>query len=370
VQPLRIAFVTARADAVGGASVHVRDMARWLRDQGHEAHVLTGGAGPYLDLLDAAEIPTVALSALGRALHPGRDALAAVQLLAALRRLRPDVLSLHSSKAGALGRAVAPLLRLGVLYTPHGWAFATGVPERDARRYRRIERLLARLPGTIVNVCEAERDLALSAGVGRAERHVVIHNGMPERPELPLAEPQRAPPHVVMVARFEPQKDHGTLLRAAAQLTAVPWTLTLVGDGPLRAGVESLARSLGIAERVRFAGALTDVAPLLARAQAFALTTRWEGFPRSILEAMRAGLPVLASTVGGVHEAVQDGETGLVVAPGDVDATATALARLLRDPALRGRLGAAGRARYLASFTFDRMAAATLPLYERLARRR
>ena len=367
--PLRIAFVTARADAVGGASVHVRDMARWLRTQGHEAHALTGAAGPYLDLLRDAEIPTVALSALGRELHPLHDTRAAAQLYAALRRLRPDVLSLHSSKAGALGRVVAPLLGLRPLYTPHGWAFTTGVPEREARRYRRIERLLARLPGPIVNVCDYERELALAAGVGRPDDHLVIHNGMPDRPELPLADPARSPPHVVMVARFEAQKDHATLLRALALLPeTVPWRLSLVGDGPLRGAAVALAGTLAIDDRVRFPGALKDVAATLAEAQLLVLATRWEGFPRSVLEAMRAGLPVVASRVGGVHEAIEDGVHGLLVPPGDVDALATALTRMLERPDLRAALGSAGRARFLSRFTFARMADATFEAYQRVAR--
>ena len=367
MQPLRIAFVTARADAVGGASVHVRDMARWLRAQGHEVHVITGAAGPYLDLLREAEIPTVALSALGRELHPLRDTRAAAQLHAALRRLRPDVLSLHSSKAGALGRIVAPLLGLRPLYTPHGWAFTTGVPEREARRYRRIERLLARLPGVIVDVCDFERELALAAGVGRPDDHVVIHNGMPERPELPLADPGRSPPHVVMVARFEAQKDHGTLLRALALVPdGLPWHLSLVGDGPLRSETAALATALGLGDRIRFVGALTDVAATLADAQAFVLASRWEGFPRSVLEAMRAGLPVIATRVGGVHEAIQDGAQGLLVAPGDARALAAALTQVLGRPDLRMMLGAAGRARYLDQFTFERMADATLATYQRV----
>ena len=364
-----MAFVVTRSDAVGGANVHVRDLAVWLRAQGHAALVACGGRGPFLDLLDQAAVPYRALPALGRVLRPERDAAAAWQLARALRRWRPSVLSLHTAKAGALGRLVAPALGLRPLYTPHGWAFTEGVPPREARRYRALERWLARLPGLIVNVCEHERALALAAGVGRAEQHVVVHNGMPARPELPLARPGQRPARLVMVARFEAQKDHVTLLRALARVPAEhAWQLALIGDGPGRAASEALAAELGLRPRVRFLGALPDVAAELAQAQALVLITHWEGFPRSILEGMRAGLPVLASAVGGVHEAVLDGVTGFVTAPADVAANTAALTRLLADPALRERLGAAGRARYLERFTFERMACATLPLYQRVAR--
>ena len=366
---LRVAFVVTRSDAVGGANVHVRDLAAWLRAQGHEALVACGGQGPFLDLLEHAGVPYRSLPALGRALRPERDAAAAWQLTRALRRWQPSVLSLHTAKAGALGRLVAPALGLRPLYTPHGWAFAEGVPPREAHRYRVLERWLARLPGVIVNVCERERALALAAGVGRPQQHVVVHNGMPERPEVPLARPGHTPARLVMVARFEHQKDHTTLLRALARVPAEhAWELALIGDGPGRAGTDALAAELGLRARVRFLGALPDVAAELAHAQVLLLITHWEGFPRSILEGMRAGLPVLASAVGGVHEAVVDGVTGFLTAPADVPATTAALTRLLADPALRERLGAAGRARYAERFTFARMALETLPLYRRVAR--
>ena len=371
--PLRVAFVVTRSDSVGGASIHVRDLARWLRARGDDAHVLVGGTGPYTELLDDADVPFTCVAALQRELRPGRDLRAAAELLSALRRLRPDVLSLHTAKAGALGRLVAPLARLRPLYTPHGWAFTSGVPEAEARRYRRLERWLARWPGQIVNVCAFERDVALVAGVGRADQHMVVHNGVPERPDVPLATPEGGPAcncaHLVMVARFEPQKDHGTLLRALALVGRdADWRLSLVGDGPLRAAIEALAIDLGLAHRVRFVGALTDVAPTLAAAQLFVLATRWEGFPRSILEAMRAGLPVIASRVGGVHEAVEDGVSGLLTEPGDVAGMAAALRRMLERPVLRATMGAEGRTRYLAEFTFDRMAATMLDVYRRHAR--
>ena len=114
-----------------------------------------------------------------------------------------------------------------------------------------------------------------------------------------------------MVARFSAQKDHTTLLRALAGLQDQPWELDLVGEGPRVAETESLAASLGIRERVHFLGQHMDVDQILARAQVGLLVTNWEGFPLSILEAMRAGLPVVASAVGGVGESVRDQETGI-----------------------------------------------------------
>jgi glycosyltransferase involved in cell wall biosynthesis len=166
-----------------------------------------------------------------------------------------------------------------------------------------------------------------------------------------------------MVARYGAQKDHPTLLRALASLQRHPWELDLIGDGPLMGDTEALARELGLAGRVHFLGQRNDVDRRLASAQISLLITNWEGFPLSILEAMRAGLPVVASDVGGVAESVRDGESGFLVARGDVAQLRDRIERLLADPHLRRRLGASGRERFVRDFTLDVSVAKTLAVY-------
>lgn len=146
---------------------------------------------------------------------------------------------------------------------------------------------------------------------------------------------------LVMVARFQEQKDHAALFRALAGLTSLPWQLDLIGHGPLEEAAKRLALELGLGEWVRFHGLRNDVAEWLAKAQVFLLITNWEGFPHSILEAMRAGLPVVASDVGRINESVVEGETGFLVPRADVGALRERLSVLLQGPQLRERLGAA-----------------------------
>lgn len=362
-KPWRFAFVVTRSDVIGGANVHVRDLGSCLQDEGHHVTVYAGGDGPFHRQLASRNLRSRSLRWLGRELNPVRDLAAARELRQALRHERPTILSLHTAKAGALGRLVAPSLGIRPLYTPHGWSFAQGAG-RQAPWYRGLERLLARWPATIVNVCEHDRILALSRGVGRPEDHVVIHNGMPDVGPEGRANPATEPARLVMVARFEPQKDHATLLHALAQIGhRPPWTLTLVGDGSGVTAARHLAGQLGLLERITFTGAVDDVVPHLANAQVFVLTTRWEGFPRSILEAMRAGLPVVATGVDGVPESVADDRTGILVGRGDVDGLASALTRLLRDPACRLGLGAAGRRRFETEFTLPTMVERYRQLY-------
>jgi glycosyltransferase involved in cell wall biosynthesis len=200
--------------------------------------------------------------------------------------------------------------------------------------------------------------------VAREDRVVTVHNGMPDVPTHGRADPGRTPVRLVMVARFEPQKDHPTLFAALAGLRDLPWELDLIGAGVQMDQMRSRAGSLGIGDRVRFLGQRTDVAELVANAQVSLLVTNWEGFPLSILEAMRAGLPVVASSVGGIEESVRDGETGYLVARGDVDMLRQRIGVLLADSALRVRLGHAGRRRYESHFTMDQMVKKTLAVYE------
>lgn len=348
---MRVALAVTRSDEPGGVQVYLRDLAAALVGRGHDVTVLAGGAGWLHEQLLRRGIPSLRLRHLQRDLHPWRDAQAFRELRDALRDLRPDLVSLHSSKAGWLGRLAAWNLRLPAVYTAHGWPFALG------RRYRVAEWLASLLPAHVVTVCEADRRLAF----GR--RVYVVPNGIPDRRER--AVPSTEPPRVVMAARFAPQKDHETLLRALADLWASAWTADLPGDGPGLAAARRRAAALGLAERVRFPGFQPD--PGFADAQVAVLASRWEGLPLVVLEAMRAGLPVVATDVGGIPEAVSHGETGLLVPPGDARALAAALARLLADPDLRARLGAAGRRRYEERFGHEAMVDRTLAVYREVA---
>jgi glycosyltransferase involved in cell wall biosynthesis len=360
---VNIAYIVTRAEPIGGAQIHVRDMARAVREAGHEATVLTSGSGPFVDDLRAQGTPVLLMEHLSMPIAPARDFRAFREIQRVFTRVRPDLIAAHSSKAGTLARLAGRSLKIPVVFTAHGWAFTPGVPGTHAAIYRRIERLVGPLASRIITVSEFDRRLALEARIARADRVVTVHNGIPDTAGAGRADPTRSPPRLVMVARFMAQKDHVTLLRALGGLIDHAWTMDLIGDGPLMAEVQALTSSLGLAERVHFLGQRTDVDAILARSQISLLISNWEGFPLSILEAMRSGLPVIASAVGGVDEAVIDGETGFLVPRGDVATLRDRLRRLLTDPALRGRLGASGRRRFESSFTLDHSVRETLAVY-------
>lgn len=360
---MRIAYVITRADAVGGATVHVRDLARAMCERGQEALVLVGGTGPVTDQLTVAGVPFQSLRSLGRAVRPWLDARAFFELVGALREFRPDLVSTHTAKAGWLGRAACARLGIPVIHTPHGWPVAGRLPGPQAVMFELAERIASRWARAVVCVCEEERRVALEKGFARPGQAQVIYNGVRDVPHALRAVPASCPVRIVSVARFEAPKDHATLLRALARLGALDWELELVGDGPLEPAMRALAKKLGIAGRVRFLGYQPDAAPVLARAQLFVLASRSEAFPRSVLEAMRAGLPVVASRVGGLAEAVDNEKNGVLVPRDDIGGLSAALGGLIADVHRRQRLGAAARLTYESRFRLERMVEATFALY-------
>jgi len=366
-RPVKIVYLITLSEPFGGAQVHVRDLARAFRDRRYEVQVLVGSEGTFTEQLRASGIPVMKLRHLVRPLHPAEDPRAFLEVREALRALRPSVVSTHSSKAGWIGRAAARSLGIPVLFTAHGWAFTEGVPALQRSIYWLAERLAAPLSSKVITVSEHDRHLAIRLGVLPARKVVTVHNGMPDVPETLRAGPEREPVRMTMVARFQEQKDHGLLLAALGGLKDVLWELEFIGDGPLQATVEAQARRLGLAERVRFLGLSRDVEQRLAESQLFVLASRWEGFPYTVLEAMRAGLPVVGSDVGGVGEAVLHGETGFLVPRGDEEALRYRLSELLASADLRRRLGRAGRQRFEATFTFERMLDKTAAIYHAVA---
>ncbi len=359
---MKVLLVITRADSVGGAQTHVLDLAIGLIQHGHEVLVAAGGRGTFTTMLDHASIPSVECTDLQREIRPVEDSRAFSQLRRIIQTFQPDLVSAHTSKAGLLSRLACRFPRIPCVVNPHGWAFAEGVPEPRRTVYRWLERGVAPLADQIICVSEHDRQLAVRAGI-HPSKLVTIYNGVPDvHPSFRArAEIGNGPVRVVMVARFDQQKDHRTLLEAFHGIPGA--CLDLVGEGPNMAAVQAHATALGITDRVRFLGHRDDVAEILAQSQIFALISNWEGFPQSTIEAMRAGLPVVVSDVGGAAEAGIDGTTGYHVPRHEVAAVRDRLTRIVTDIQLREQMGRAARERYEECFTFERMFDRTVGVY-------
>ena len=339
---MKIVQVLTRGDVLGGAQSHVRELSLELRSLGHEVTVITGTPGIFTHQLRQAGIPLLQVRSLVHPVRPHLDLAALVELWYALFQLKPDLVCAHTAKAGSLARAAARLHHIPSVFTPHGWSMFDRASLQPNPLFCYAERLAARLGTRVINVCEFERALAQQYGVCPSKALDMVYNGIAEMEFNRVRSVDAQPPLIVMVARFAPQKDHRTLLRALSGLLSMEWRLQLVGAGDLEPDVAAQVEALGLGGRVSILPPETDVNRLLMTAQIFVLSTNFEALPISILEAMRAGLPVVATNVGGISESVRHEETGLLVPRGDVMGLREALVRVIAAPALRIALGSAG----------------------------
>ena len=336
----------------GGVGRHVRDLAIGLSERGEEV-VVCGPARPAGVPDSVRHIPLD----LRRALAPRNDLMTLARFSGIVRQVRPELIHAHSSKAGAIARLDRfSHPRVPVIYTPHGYAFA-GHFSRELERsaYRAIEAGLARLTTRVVCVCEAEARLARK--VGASNRVRVVHNGIEPAGDGPvakrIAELASRGPVICALTLLRPGKGLETLLDTTPRILARHPTaqIAIGGGGPDLEALQERAAALGVEDAVHFLGPTADPLSFLRGATLFVHPSWAESFPYVVLEAMSLGLPIVASDVGGVSEALVDGESGLLVAPGDVTGLATSMLSLLENPAEGTRLGAAAKQRVGQQFT-------------------
>jgi glycosyltransferase involved in cell wall biosynthesis len=359
---MKLVQLVTGSPCFGGAEAHVRDLTIGLISRGHNCSVIVGAPeGLFHRQLRAKGVPVIVIPALQKPLHPVRDMESLLQLIAALRRLKPDILATHTAKAGFIGRLTAKLMGIPCVFTPHGLSFINRQHGHVIKHRLLLELLALKCGATTIVVSEAERQLAVAHLRMDRARISVIHNGIPD------CTPERrggdGPVRLTMVARFDQSKDQYTLLRALSALNQLPWELRLAGIGPLLPTVKRFAQECKISSRVQFLGECSDVCGLLADTDIFALISNSEAFPISILEAMRAALPVVATDTGGVCEAVSDGENGFLVAHADSSTLAEKLSALIKSPELRLKMGDSSRRRFLTNYEWNFMLDQTEALY-------
>jgi glycosyltransferase involved in cell wall biosynthesis len=343
--------------AVGGVPTYVCALARGLTARGWD--VIVAGPSDAVGMMElrAAGVRTEPIEAQ-RAPHPVRDRATAHDLAAIAVDADVGIVHGHSSKASVLAALAARRAGIASVYTPHAWSFQMRHPLLVRAALAGTEAALTRMHRAVIAVCDAEAAEARHWAVAREDQVRVVHTGLdadPPHVDRPAARARLAlAPDQVLVAwigRAGAQKRPEDLVPLAAGLPDLA-VVAALGHG-LVEDPELAAALRGAGVRVLDPG--LDVAALLAAADVYALTSAWEGFPLAVLEAMRAGLPVVAYDAGGVREQVQDGVTGHVVGVGDVGALTASVAELVDDAAQRHRLGSHGRERFEERFTLERM---------------
>jgi len=348
---------------VGGAETVVSQMCRLQREQGHDPSVYAiGNLGDLGQQMR--EEGFVVEARLGDSLTEG-----ARNLLAVFKKLKPDIAHFHNPTPTIYGAMAARLAGVpSILSTRHS---LVAPPRRVAVELKYA--LAATCCDWVVGICDATVNNLRSLHTVPARKLVRVYNGAVPLRRVPQDQwPAKSGFTLLYVGRLAPVKNHTLLLNAfCAALQSMPGLrLWMVGDGPERQTLESLASSLGISAQVTFWGQQLDVAPYFSAADAFIMSSRSEGLPISLLQAFSLGLPAIVTDVGGMAEVVRLSQAGLTVPAGSPPAMAAAILRLAGNDAEREQFSLNAAKEFRARFTLEAMTDAYLDLYRETARAR
>ena len=366
-EPIRVLEVLVTTSP-GGGPKHVYDLVRRLPKNEFELVIGAPRDGIFFDRFRDLGLQTVEfpLHRLG-----ARHFLLATRLIS---RLSVDVVHTHGKGPGLYGRTAARWMRVPAVHTLHGVHYS-GYPWLVQQLYLALERQLSRVSHTIINVSATQQAEVLRLRLCRPEQSVVVVNGvdLDELERLTLQAPIRreslglAADDLVVgcISRFDPVKRIELLVETVQRLmTQLPrLVLVLVGGGGDEERIRRLVRETNLQDRVIFTGFVEDPARVYPAFDLYVAASRKEGLPLSLVEAMAARLPIVASDVPGHRDVVIHGDTGLLVPSGDSAAMAAAIIALAADPARRKIMGEAGRRRAHAEFRLRSMVEATAQVY-------
>ncbi len=371
---MRICHIITRL-IIGGAQENTILTCRGLIEHGHDVTLMAGPeTGPEGSLWeDATKLgcELITVDSMRRAVNPLRDWGAQNELTALIRRLRPNVVHTHSSKAGILGRWAAARAAVPVIvHTIHGMSFNRTQPWWLRRVYRGLERRAARHTTAFVSVADAMTDQAVAAGIAPRDRFVTIYSGMETDRYAPDVEVRNrvrrewgiAPHEVVVgtIARLFVNKGYEEIISAmpAAVAQCPHLRFVWIGDGAHRSLYERQLDALGLGDRVRFLGLLRpeDVAAQINGFDMVLHASRWEGLPRAVVQGLLTEVPAVSFDNDGAPEVVIPNETGVLVPFGDTAGLTDATVTLAKNASLRRSLGEQGRTHCLARFDWRAMA--------------
>ncbi|MBX2857968.1 MAG: glycosyltransferase [Cellvibrionaceae bacterium] len=364
---MKVLIGMTRPDTIASGSFkHVVQVGDRFRKEGVQVAYVIGRSGPVTDYLELCGYKVYKLNFLERDLNPFKDFISLLQLIWTICLFRPTVCSWHTAKIGALGRIASFVTLRKSYYVPHGIPFYESKFNPSHGKYRKLEKILSFLPGKIIGVCDFDTEQYRNLGVS-SSKLVTIENGMPEPMPEADEKPAASQPSPVIfktAARFEDQKDYDTLAKAIIKLydNYPNFQLHIYGDGKNEGRIKQLFSPLppGV---VIFYDVVKDFSKALDDADVYILSSHWEGLPRTIIEAMSVGLPIIATDVGGVYSLIDEDKNGYLIPSQDDRKFYEALSRYVKQPELISLHGKESKSKYKYRFTLDRMLNEYVDLY-------
>ena len=373
MRKINLLYVITKLE-LGGAQKHLLNLINHLDKQKYNLFLITAQEGLLInDALSITELRLIKLRFLERSINPLRDFLALYLIYSFIKKNKIDIVHTHSSKAGILGRWAAGLARVKIiLHTVHGWSFNEYQNPILRKIIICLERLTAIITDRLIVVSYHDWQKGLDSYIGNKEKYKLIRYGIDFREfgkkDKSLREELGIDEHdllIGMVSCFKPQKSPQDFIRLSflVNKTLPKVKFLLVGDGFLRKKIQGLISKFNLEQQVILTGWRQDIPRILKALDIFVLTSLWEGLPISVLEAMAASLPVIATNTGGIAEVVSGGKTGFLVPPGDVNRMTEKLNNLLADENLRKQLGENAKTSLGSEFSVENMVKNTENLY-------
>ena len=360
MRTLKVAIVSTNSD-LAGAPIYTSILGRQLKEFGHTPYFIFGSRGPVSSDLISDGFSVHFLKNLSSAFTPFRDFFNLIYLCKILKHLSVDIVHLNSSKAGFVGRIACFALQIPCVYTVHGWGFGRGKPVFQNVSSFIIEFLLSFAISRYI--CVSRTDVRIAISMLRISERKVSHiyNGVPDLNFKPFID--CVPEYdCLMLARVHPQKDHSTLFNA---LALRPFTLVLAGHGTDDQEFVSLANNIlnKSSDKISFLGPRTDIPRLISKANVVILASIYEALPISLIEALRAGKPIVATDVGDVSAIVSHGFNGYLCDVQNSSQLSHSIFNILDNPDLAVSMGQASRRLYEQRFSASSMINKVLSVY-------
>jgi glycosyltransferase involved in cell wall biosynthesis len=375
-EKINLLYVITKLE-LGGAQKQLLSLIRGLNKEQFRVFLFTGQNGLLVeDVLSITGLQRRHCPFLERAIHPLKDLLVLIDLFLFIKKNNIEIIHTHSSKAGILGRLAAKLAGVKIIiHTVHGWSFHDYQPIFLKGLFISLEKFVGMFTDKLIVVSAYDQLKGLRNHIGDQAKYSLIHYGIDYtefnlanssiRSELGLNKNDLV---VGMVACFKPQKCPQDFIKLACLINRdMPKVkFVLVGDGVLRKKIEELISASNLEKNIILLGWRRDIPDILAAFDVFVLTSLWEGLPVTLLEAMAKAKAIIATDTGGVREIIEEGKTGFLVQPHAMDELAHKLAGLLKDSALKVRIGNSAKESLKYDFRADKMINNTQALYNSL----